>query len=623
MCQLTRRRKTTHSLIVAATAALCWSAASACYAATYYVSQASGSDSAAGTSSASAWATISKANGTLNAGDTVFVAAGTYNESIAPARSGNAGNPITYVGDSQNMPVIRQAALLNDDYIRVIGFEITHNSTAFNHGITLYGTDHCEILNNKIHHTYGQAIRNNSYYGNSNYNIIRGNTISYIGCPAGVAGGCTGANAINLLGNHNLIEYNEIFHTLDFVDTNGGYNIIRNNYMHDFRNTDFPDGDGDAAHVDTWQPFGVVGDLSDRNVFEYNWAADNLETNSHLNQIRDENNSGEKEFIIRGNVGTRFGSYIAQLGGIDYVRLYNNTYADFFHIYPDDQKGWSALAFNPENTDNESLNNFVFNNIFYRTNRPSASRIIGFVGNSQALAQNNACEQSGSDPSCSVTAGINFSDYGADVFYPAANSSCRGAGRALARVVSAAGAGSSFVVDDAGFFTDGFGMVTGDAIAVGANAPSTIASIDYGTNTITLNSSINWSADDPVRLAHQDEDPDIGAYEYQEDYSYDIGLAQPQPAAGAVRLSATVANPGNVRFVGFYVDGFPVGSDAVPPYTVDWAGAEEGRSYHVAAKAYARFAAKDVSKESALVYAHGHVAPDETPPTQPVGLTVR
>lgn len=597
---------------------------SVCRAATYYISQASGNDSAAGTSPASAWATIGKANNTLSAGDTVFVAGGTYNEAIAPGRSGSAGSPITYAGDSENMPVIRQAMLLNDDYIRVIGFEITHNSTVFNHGITLYSTDHCEILNNNIHHTYGQAIRNNSYYGGSNYNIIRGNTMSYIGCPTGVVGSCTGANAINLLGNYNLIEYNEIFHTLDFVDTNGGYNIIRNNYLHDYRNTDFPDGSGDAAHVDTWQPFGVVGDLSDRNIFEYNWAADNLEANSHLNQVRDENGSGEKEFIIRGNVGTRFGSYIAQFGGIDYVRLYNNTYADFFHIYPDSQKGWSALAFNPENTDNESLNNFVFNNIFYRTNRPSATRIIGFVGASQALVQNNACEQSGSDPGCSVITGINFSNYGADVFYPSASSACRGAGKAMAQVNSATGSGTSFTVDDAGFFTDGFGIVGGDKIAIGASGPVTITSINYNTNTITLGSSVSWNTGDPVRLAYQSAAPDIGAYEYQGDYSYDIGLMQPQSLGGGIiRLAANVTNPDNIRSVNFSINGVPVGDDETAPYGINWEGAEEGRSYHITVRAYSRFAAKDISKSSTLTYVHGPAVPDETPPAQPAGLTVR
>ena len=81
--------------------------------------------------------------------------------------------------------------------------------------------------------------------------------------------------------------------------------------MRDFMNADFPDGSGDAAHVDIWQPFGVPGDLSDHNVFEHNWASDNRELNSHFNQIRDETRprSGEKEFVIRGNVALRVGSY--------------------------------------------------------------------------------------------------------------------------------------------------------------------------------------------------------------------------------------------------------------------------------------------------------------------------
>jgi len=89
--------------------------------------------------------------------------------------------------------------------------------------------------------------------------------------------------------------------------------------MHDFRNSDFPDGGGDAEHVDIWQPYGVPGGLSDHNVFECNWAADNVEHNSHFNQIRDETRprSGEKQFVIRGNVALRMGSYACQFGAID------------------------------------------------------------------------------------------------------------------------------------------------------------------------------------------------------------------------------------------------------------------------------------------------------------------
>jgi beta-glucanase (GH16 family) len=64
--------------------------------ATYYVSP-TGNDANAGTLAAP-WKTIAKANATLQAGDTVIIRAGTYNEDILPKNSGVAGKPITYQG---------------------------------------------------------------------------------------------------------------------------------------------------------------------------------------------------------------------------------------------------------------------------------------------------------------------------------------------------------------------------------------------------------------------------------------------------------------------------------------------------------------------------------------------
>jgi hypothetical protein len=61
-------------------------------AATYYIAT-TGSDSNPGTLS-QPWRTIGKANSTLQAGDTVYIRAGTYNESISLMLSGNAGNYI-------------------------------------------------------------------------------------------------------------------------------------------------------------------------------------------------------------------------------------------------------------------------------------------------------------------------------------------------------------------------------------------------------------------------------------------------------------------------------------------------------------------------------------------------
>jgi hypothetical protein len=588
---------------------------------TYYVQRNSGSDSNSGTSPASAWATIAKANSTLVAGDTVIVSPGTYNESISPDGSGSQENYITFAAKPGSRPVVRHVALQQKDYIRVIGFEITHNSTDFAHGVTLYASHHCEILNNYIHHTYRQGIRNNAYYGDSNYNIIRGNVISYTGCPAGVVNQCVGANGINLQGHHNLFEYNEISLTLDFIDTVGGYNIIRNNYFHNFRNSDFPNGSGDAAHVDIWQPFGLAGHLSDRNIFENNWAADNLEANSHFLQVRDETSSGEKEFIIRGNVGVRLGSYIAQFGAIDYVRVYNNTFSDFFHIYEPQQKGWSAIGFNSEHGSDASLNNFVFNNIFYRTTRPDTSHIINIQAGSEAVKSHNACEQAGSDPSCLVTADIRFSDYSDDDFHLQESSSCGAAGRPVTTVASPAGSGVSFTVVDAGFLTDGFGIVEGDSISVGSAAHAKISSIDYAANTITVDTPISWMSGDTVVLAYQESVPAIGAYPVKGDFSYSVEIEQPSKISSEiVRFTAAVTNPENVRFVEFFIDGLPAGRDSIAPFSCDWTVPDPSKTYVVETVAYARFADKQISRSASRSYSYSDSL---TVPVQPSNLRVR
>jgi len=62
----------------------------------YYVAL-DGNDSNDGLSVDTAWRTIDKANRNLQAGDTVYVRGGTYNEIIEPWNSGTEGEPITYM----------------------------------------------------------------------------------------------------------------------------------------------------------------------------------------------------------------------------------------------------------------------------------------------------------------------------------------------------------------------------------------------------------------------------------------------------------------------------------------------------------------------------------------------
>jgi len=65
---------------------------------TYYVSSSTGSDSASGTSAATAWQTVAHVNGqTFLPGDSILFKRGDiWNESLVPPSSGSAGNPITF-----------------------------------------------------------------------------------------------------------------------------------------------------------------------------------------------------------------------------------------------------------------------------------------------------------------------------------------------------------------------------------------------------------------------------------------------------------------------------------------------------------------------------------------------
>jgi hypothetical protein len=571
---------------------------------------------------------LTTANANAIAGDTITITAGTYEGIIQPLHSGSANNYITYVVKPGDMPVIRQVMIINKQYIKVIGFEITHNSTAYMHGVVLNGSSYIEIINNYIHHTYSQGIRNSTGGNSTNHIIVRGNTMTYIGCPSEVAGGCIGATNINLIGSHNLFEYNDISHNLDFFDISGGYNIIRNNYLHDFANSDFPDGSGDAAHVDIWQPYDYPGSPFVRNIFENNWAEDNIEANSHFNQVRDEDSSGEQDAVVRGNVVLRIGSYFQQWGGFDYARVYNNTFSDGGYAYADDQKSWSGIAFTNENAGTDvSSNGYVFNNILYKSARATSNDIVTVVPGSSAFVSNNACEY-GYDPGCSVISGISFSDYAHDDLHLKSNSSARSAGKAIATVSSNTGSGTSFAVVDAGFFVGSLGVYDptgaeiGDLIKVASNPAVKITSINYDTNTITIDSPISWNNGDPITLAYQDSTPDIGAYEYTIDYSYNIAILQPViVSSGIVRLSASVDNPSNVRYVEFYVNNIPVGADSTPPYNYDWDFGASENTYNITANAYGLFASTNLNDSSSLFFTYGSQG-DAVPPSAPAGLSV-
>ena len=84
-----------------------------------------------------------------------------------------------------------------------------------------------------------------------------------------------------------------------------------------------------------------------------------------------------------------------------------------------------------------------------------------------------------------------------------------GQGMVLARTTSA-GSGKTVNVTDASYFSDGFGIGSGDSILIGDRRAS-IRSIDYINQVISIDQDIQWDVNDPVSFPFTGSAPDLGA----------------------------------------------------------------------------------------------------------------
>ncbi len=87
-------------------------------------------------------------------------------------------------------------------------------------------------------------------------------------------------------------------------------------------------------------------------------------------------------------------------------------------------------------------------------------------------------------------------------------------------VTMAAGSGTSLAVKDALYFYDGHGIPgeVGDTIQlIGSTDTAVVKSIDFATNTLTLDRALTWSKGQGVALRYAGAAPDMGAFEFGQD----------------------------------------------------------------------------------------------------------
>ncbi len=179
----------------------------------------SGSDASSGASPATAWGSIGMAASSAGPGDTVYVGAGTYLESVVLTTDGTAAEPITFLADETGEFTSDAGEVVVDgqgaaavfqidgaDHVILEGFTITGASPASGNGIWIGDAA-----------TTGVRVRRNRIYANGRGVLARNaddlvlerNRISRQASSTGSADGILidGGNGVDLRGN--LIYANE------------------------------------------------------------------------------------------------------------------------------------------------------------------------------------------------------------------------------------------------------------------------------------------------------------------------------------------------------------------------------------------------------------------------------
>lgn len=355
---------------------------------TYYVST-GGNDSNAGTSSAP-WRHINYAASKAQPGDTVQVAAGTYNELVTIPNSGNSSSGyISFIGapgaivDGTGLTPTGQQGLFSlegaHSYIIIQGFEIRNFSASGKVvpvGIDFEGTgSNIEFLNNHIH------------------NIVIGGSTCSGANGLGVAVYGTGSTATTQISN--LTFYgNELDHNVTgcsenvSFDGNVQYWVMGNNYVHNANNICLDnigfEGVSSNASYDQARDGWVFqnkldGCTSTSNpVYKNRVGADgyycdgctrviverNIISNSDLSEMASEHAGHVSSYVIFRNniiynslyIGLSIGGYSSHVGGSDHIVIVNNSLWDD-GTFGSSGQGEFQIQYN-------ATNNTVENNIF-------------------------------------------------------------------------------------------------------------------------------------------------------------------------------------------------------------------------------------------------------------------
>jgi hypothetical protein len=509
-----------------------------------------------GAGSDQAYDTLAEATAAANAGDTVEIRGGTYNEILRPANSGTSGNPITFQNYGSEEVIITGTAydprlsthpddpnlnygaiwLENNSYIVIDGLNFSnvegfgrltnaHNNIIRNSDF--YGGGSAWIIGLNLFESHDNVFDNNIFEGTSdNFRIIHSER--------------------NIIENSRFLDARHV--SLTFKCSSN--NVIRNNYFNNQLQKTMEVFDCEQPtmedHYNIDYKFLSILNDSKRNLIENNefayTAPDIFAGDGPYNHIQ----YAGQEGIIRNNVF--YDSHGIAIGMTRYSTeaLYNMINRVYNNVFYDNMGGGlTTTRQSPDFIDNIFVNNIFYKNypigIKWADGHPSGSQITHGAMANFLIDNNNIINNTPGDldviydsynhritlaqaeltyPALymnNIEVDPQFVDESTHDFHLQTGSQMRDAGKFLTTTVGPGTSSTSMKVADVLYFYDGFGISgeQGDLIQLdGQVTTARITNIDYATSTLTLNTALSWTDGQGVSLAYNGNAPDIGAFEY-------------------------------------------------------------------------------------------------------------
>ncbi len=483
--------------------------------------------------------TIQNALDMAKPGDTIMVRGGVYPGRVIFKHSGNAKDGyITLRNYPGEKPVItRKDTAMSDtvvgygvSYIKFIGFHVYRPNRE---GVVFYGPgSHIIIKNNEISESNAN-IPETRRLGHALSVIARKDKpISYVTIEG---------NHIhhNHTGNPNRAgAYNEALTVLGNVKY---FKIINNEVNdNDFIGIDIIGHQRGQFSVFGMNRYGLVAgnkvyrngvrkvwasalyvDGAENLIVENNLVYDNFGLGITISQETPE--STTEHVIVRNNVGwhNRRGGMIgsANRGLVRNSVFVHNTFGDSSteaDLFLGNAVNW-RIKNNIFSSEGDAP--FMFKDISHKTSSwimdYNIYKDVSFIqvgGNYRSFDEYQL--KSGKDSHSFSVADLYFQNESKRDFHLKDQSRAIDAG-AFLTFTNSGGEGKIIKVQDASYFTDGYGLREGDLIRVGDNDSVRVVRVDYSSNTIEVDRDIKWQKGDPVSYDYKGKAPDIGAYEYE------------------------------------------------------------------------------------------------------------